>query len=139
MKNLNARMFLPIVLLALPGASACGGAPGTNCTLVGCDSGVTFVLPPETYAIPEPVSVRLCIDGWCSEKEYTSGSQIPPMVRRAGAQEEETKASAEVRTSDRLFARLREKNLKLGKSQPNGPRCGPTCYQGGVEVPLTKT
>lgn len=139
MKCRTARMFVPFVLLALPGASGCGGIPGTHCTTIGCDSGITFALPPETYAIAEPVSVRLCIDGECSEKEYSSGSHIPSMVRRAGPQEEKTKASAEVRTADRVFARLREKNLKLGKSQPNGPRCGPTCYQGGVKVPLTRT
>lgn len=137
MKNLNARVLLPIVvLLALPGASGCGGIPGTHCTMIGCDSGITFTLSAETYAIAEPVSVRLCIDGECSEKQYSSGSQIPPMVMQEGPQEEEAKASAEVRTADRVFARLREKNVKLGKSQPNGPRCGPDCYQGRVKVPL---
>lgn len=80
--------------------------------------------------------MRLCIDGECSERHYSSGGQIPPMVMQAGPQEEETKVAAEVRTSDRVFARLEEKNVKLGKSQPNGPRCGPTCFQGGVKVPL---
>lgn len=134
MKNRTARTLLPIVvLLALPGAAGCRGVA---CTAVACVAGVTFVLPPETYAIAEPVSVRLCIDGECSEKEYSSGNQIPPMVMQEGPQEEEAKASAEVRTADRVFARLKERNVKLGKSEPNGPRCGPTCYGGSVKVPL---
>lgn len=56
--------------------------------MVGCDSAVTLVLAPETYAITEPVSIRLCVDGRCSVTDYQAGNQIPTMLMSVLAAEE---------------------------------------------------
>lgn len=137
-KTISRILFSLVLIFALPmGASGCSRFPGgVHCTMVGCDSAVFFNLPAETYAVTQPVSIRLCVDGSCSVTDYQAGNQIPPMLMKEAPQKDQTTVSAEVRTSDEVFARLPDDKVKLGKAQPNGPRCGPTCYQARVRVPL---
>lgn len=124
-----------MVLLLITGASCSKGQ--ANCTLIGCESMVEFKLPGGVYAVPGPVTVRHCVDGRCDEREYSSGSQISTFVS-AEATRERVRVSAEVRDGSDLVARLEDTSLDLTVAQPNGPDCGPKCYQGRVGVPLIK-
>lgn len=95
---------------------------------------VRFKLPGDTYSLGGEVFVRVCVDGKCQDTHHASGKEIPTFVM-VSANKEEVLVSAEVRDSQDVIARLAGKRLTLKVLKPNGPKCGPTCYQGDVDVP----
>lgn len=98
---------------------------------------VRFKLPEEVYSLGGEVFVNVCVDGNCQENHYASGKEVSRFIR-GRASGEEVRVSAEVSTSQGVVAHLDEKRLTLKALRPNGPKCGPTCYQGDVDVPSAK-
>jgi hypothetical protein len=94
------------------------------------------MLPRQLSSVSEALSVRVCVDGACSQNEYATGAELPAISRQEGPDADEVRVSAEIRSTQGVVARLSERRIKLEKLRPNGPRCGPTCHQGRVKVPL---
>lgn len=129
-------LFLLVIPFSISGCTE-DSPRKTGCTLIGCDSVVLFKLPEEIYSMAGEIFVSVCVDGNCQENHYASGKEIPRLVR-GSANGEKVRVSAEVRDSQAVIARLAEKRLTLKTLRPNGPECGPTCYQGEVEVPTAR-
>lgn len=120
--------------LTAPGPST-GADPPIACPLIGCASGVYIEVdrPPAGAR-----SARVCVDGRCGRQQQllrSSGGggsilvRLPKDKRRAGA-------SVGVRIvfldrERRVLTRSRTRG-KVGRTQPNGPGCPPTCFQLGL-------
>ena len=112
---------LGMLALLANGASACRGH---DCTLVGCDSGLTIrVQPPPTA----PYRVEVVGGPTSARRVRNCGVESPCGDRFAFFQNLVTaRATVEVivgsDTTRREFT-----NITYLKTQPNGEHCGPTC------------
>jgi len=100
------------------------------CSAVGCDSGVAVAAPDVAYARPEVAKVRLCIAGRCRVVSRFAEGVIGDS-RRVGGRAAVPVMAALLDARGRVVARD-EALVARRKSAPNGERCGPICYYGGV-------
>lgn len=141
--SICALLTTAVPLLAMNGCAQSARQQGNGgpsdpleaCTQIGCDSFVGFVLPRDVQEASSPVTLRACVDDRCEEYEYSDGADVP-LLLRVEATGQDVEVSAEVRTADKVIARLARTDLELRRAQPNGPSCPPTCFQGNVSVPL---
>jgi hypothetical protein len=118
------------LFLLIDGLSG-GGGRRYNCTSIGCTSGIDVVIGDARRAYPRASSVTLCVDGRCKMRSPAAsellGSEwhgVPPKGPRS-------RYLVEVRIRSRSGATLlrTRRSVTLVRSQPNGPRCGPTCFE----------
>ena len=140
-------------------ASACGQGNGLlgggRCTLIGCNSQVTFeVTGAGLHGKAGTVRLKACFDDVCHTSRTTvkangasfgKGSDklsVGPVDDRLaghlllpdGDYDETTvhRFTLEVRIGDGEPVRL-ERDVQLTRSAPNGEDCGPICWQAKVE------
>lgn len=102
------------------------------CTAVGCESGVGIAAPDLAYARPEVARVRFCLARRCRTVSRFAEGLIRDFERVRGSGPVPVRAAllnarGGVIASDRTVVRRRA-------YAPNGKRCGPICYGGGVHL-----
>ena len=116
----------PIAALAIAGCAEAN----VGCTLIGCDSGVSFTFGDLGPAAIGTLNVHACVDSVCTDvvgpREFTQITTEETGPRTAIVTVTIT-ADGTVLVQDSM-------PVDLVKSMPNGERCEPTCYQAGVTV-----
>jgi hypothetical protein len=130
-------------VVALPALLALGGCDddGTGfiqtCTLIGCDSGVTVHLTEATRE-RGPLTIRLCVDGECTEQsaDRGRGTAIVGVYREPERWEpgERVRVEATVATEEGEVVAAADEVVELRRVQPNGRDCPPTCAQARVDL-----
>ncbi|MDA8341282.1 MAG: hypothetical protein M0007_03545 [Actinomycetota bacterium] len=121
MARLRAAAVFAVLLTLL---TACG----VDCSLAGCFSGVTVEL--EAFPVPPQPStaVTVCVDRHCSTEHpgATPLGAATAMTPTTGA--EKVRVSIKIVGPDGSLVASDATTVRLHKNQPNGPSCGPTCY-----------
>lgn len=152
-RALTRRATLALVAsTALLLTAGCLGRPGTICTLVGADSGVTVSWRPADF--PAGSRYRICADGQCREREDPTAGDGSTTFLQVRLPEEDgprdvavrftVVAPAEEPADDELagggpagggrVVDAFSTRVTLRGSTPNGEECGPAVWQAGVRV-----
>jgi hypothetical protein len=118
-------------LAAIPFLWGCDALLGVqNCTLIGCDTGVTVLFSgaaPTAFEVtltpageaPRVIACENVQAGGCGEAVFFEGVTA-------------TRADLEIEWDGGSISRALE--LEYDRFEPNGPGCGPTCFQARVDV-----
>ncbi|MEU9858226.1 hypothetical protein [Streptomyces sp. NPDC047974] len=150
-----------VVSTALLPTAGCLGRPGTVCTLIGADSGVTVSWRPADF--PAGSRYRICADGECREREDPTAGDGSTTFLQVRLPEEDGPREVAVRftvvapaevlaggdpagsepvggdpgsepTEGGRVVDAFSTRVTLRESTPNGGKCGPTVWQAGVRV-----
>ncbi|MDQ3676791.1 MAG: hypothetical protein M3401_08325, partial [Actinomycetota bacterium] len=122
---------LAVALVLGPTLVMTGSAAELSCTLVGCTSGVSVRAPELAYAREDVSRVRVCIDRKCSVLRRDRGVRWEWYQRIAGRRIVISVSAAMLDKRGRVIA-SHSRPVTRRPTSPNGRRCGPTCYVGGV-------
>lgn len=119
--------FLSVVLVA--GAIALARSRPPVCHLVGCDSEIAVVF--HEIGRPRGQSMRLCVDDACRRAVLRPGAEAMVRVPCAGEPGTSHVVASVISATDKVIARD-ELNVERHRVEPNGPECGPTCWQASL-------
>jgi hypothetical protein len=121
-------------------ALALGACSGASCTAIGCDSKVRVDLSGLAEQNPRsPLSVRLCIEGACTDQILTPGADTYAVVTGdlpAGAtsgEQRQLRLSVRV-TADRRVVADASTTATVKRFAPNGDACDPVCHVVGATL-----
>jgi hypothetical protein len=115
-------------LMALAVAAACDRA--IDCTLIGCESGLTVVIdnaPPGPFTVQGTAAGAAGVvrTGGCPDTSGCTGTVFLPAF---------TPGRAQLTVTTSAGTRQHEVTPAYATTRPNGPRCGPTCRNATVRV-----
>ena len=154
-------LFLAFAIAPLACTSSTSGGD-QSCTLVGCEDGVAMDLGALATTYPNvPLAVHVCLDDKCQDAVVTasscdqaptgSGGSVPALVllcmpygdghvhilaNAPNALADPTKTQLAISVTDATGAKVYEhvEWITLTSTQPNGPKCEPTCHQGSFAI-----
>jgi len=101
------------------------------CTLIGCDSGVTFELTGVKATGAGPFSVHACVDSVCVDQKLAGLTQAQVVTKDSATRT--ATASITVTEGSKVLARG-SVLVTTKKIAPNGESCGPICFVADVTV-----
>jgi hypothetical protein len=124
-----ARSILQLATVATLSILGSGAGCAMGCTLVGCDSGLTVVATPSPVG---PYRVEILFkDGtrriWRCDRTTCGSAFFLDHLKSTATIEVIVGADTTRREVD---------GIQYQKSQPNGSKCDPTCYNSTVTIPL---
>jgi hypothetical protein len=150
-----------LFLVALT-ACASNSTQDHACSLVGCNDGVGIDLAAVTTRFPmQPLKLHVCLDASCQDAVITAndceqaqlpaGGPTPALVlictlQSGGtvsvtasstsplASTQTTSVSLSLTDATGAIVYEHTESVALTSSQPNGPDCAPTCYQGRLTL-----
>jgi hypothetical protein len=122
---------LAVALVLGPTLVMTGSAVELSCTLVGCTSGVSVRAPDLAYARDDVSRVRVCIYRNCSVLRRDRGVRWQWYQRIADRRIVIAVSAAMLDERGRVIS-SHSRPVTRRPTSPNGRRCGPTCYVGGV-------
>jgi hypothetical protein len=122
------------VIVAALGLGACGDR-AVNCTLKGCSSGATVVLPRLDVPDGDTLTVRVCANGRCQDGEL-------PAVRNPDLQADvpvpleggSVELSVTVRDKSGALLARGQGTAVVKVTYPNGRDCPPACRRVQVRL-----
>lgn len=141
------------VAVALLGSACDGAQRGSTCTLIGCDSGVTFELAGDLVE-QTPYEVRACVDELCrsatlevpapedgpftgitvNDLTLMTDTDTILLTLPEGDWGGRHEVSIVVRDASGQIIERGDANPELLAEQPNGPKCPPTCWRATVVI-----
>lgn len=120
----GAAVLLTVTGWMLLATTSAGCSNGRLCTDVGCSTGVLFSLP--SYWPEGTVKVERCVNRRCTDSGNAGLVVEVPLKPSTRI----TSASVRFLTKDGVatLSATYAGSLRLTKVEPNGARCGPTCY-----------
>ncbi len=105
-----------------------------NCTSVGCGTGVQIDLRALPLLPGKASELKVCVDREC--QTIRPESSALQLVQAPSTIKKETAVVVAVTMKGPDGATLVSDSITtdLGKFEPNGPKCGPTCYGAAVRV-----
>ncbi|MFE5795985.1 hypothetical protein ACFQ8C_25885 [Streptomyces sp. NPDC056503] len=119
-------------------AAGCRPSPGSVCTLIDSESGVTATWRPADF--PAGSRFRFCADARCREREAPVPGDGTSAFLQVRLPEEDGPREVAVRftvTDPADGGRVvhdRSARVALRAVTPNGEKCGPTAWQAGVRA-----
>ena len=107
-----------------------GCQSSTACTLIGCESGLTVEVQ---NAPPGPITVQASVIG-ASGAVYTATCPGTTGCTNAVFFPAFTPEQARLTITTTAGTRQQDVTPSYTTSQPNGPRCGPTCRNATVRI-----
>jgi hypothetical protein len=105
-----------------------------NCTVVGCASGVQIDLLSLPLLPGDASVITVCVEKECQETRPESSPL--QFVQASSRIKKETAVVVTVTMTGPDGTTLVADSITtdLVKNEPNGPKCGPTCYSGRLRV-----
>lgn len=139
-------LALSLMVVLVP-ASGCVGM--RNCTLIGCESGVSFDLD-EPLPPGQEFHVSACVGDVCREMSGTvpergcttqsdlmvcgpqSGGTDVHLTLPSGTYDQVYEVHLDLTTGSGETLAEANGSVDFQRSQPNGPNCGPICWSASV-------
>lgn len=116
----------------------------TDCSAVGCSDQVSVTVTRVLPADARPFVVKVCADDRCQDTTVPAdrlldGNLVPvqgTVTLTSAGSDRDLPVDVEVRSASVSTALVTfHGTVRLTKNQPNGARCGPTCWQAHLVVP----
>lgn len=119
--------------------TSAGCRAGLECTLIGCEDGITAEIGAGALATAEgTVVVETCLEDRCQTQTFPPDETqrgLVLIVPVEGLQEGDNPSVAIVVTDESQEVLVEhEEEVALRSIRPNGPGCGPICVVGEVRV-----
>lgn len=125
------RLISAVLLTVLLGATGCAGAGSTDCTAIGCVSGVRVAGIP---AIDVPEGKTLSIEACAADKCNTTrvGNPVDEFFVDLDLSDEVVLVTVTVRDTAGKVVATGRVGADVDVSRPNGPGCPPECRFAAV-------
>jgi hypothetical protein len=112
-------------------AMALVGCSSTNCSSIGCASSVTLRFGGFSTSSGQ-LKVHTCLDESCAD--HTIADPTQPLVLDPASSRGADESLTVGVTQGTTVLLDGSATVRLTKSMPNGPKCGPICYSAAIAV-----